>query len=129
MFFDSFMDALGYYIEWRGNVKRPGDFVARLLKIWGVGKWVPELPDSTLKVAVRRSLPRLLINDDASISIALSELVVSNRIRKGLAEKAVAALDRQMTDLLLEARGFENVEEAQAIFEDVKELILASSGR
>ncbi|ABK46567.1 hypothetical protein Shewana3_0324 [Shewanella sp. ANA-3] len=122
-YFDSFMDALGIYIEWRQRTKNPKGFLDRLLKIWGVKQWIPEYPPAVLKKMITNSYTTLSINDVATISIALSALLMDDKMGKQLKERVLVCIERQSTDLVLTQAGHKNLNTAKTFWDNLKLLI------
>lgn len=125
-YFDSFMDALGIYIEWRQRTKNPKGFLDRLLKMWGVKQWIPEYPPTVLKKMITNSYTTLSINDVATISIALSALLVDDKMGKQLKGRALMCIERQSTDLVLSQVGHKNLDTAKTFWDNLKLLISES---
>ncbi|MDT3309122.1 hypothetical protein [Shewanella vaxholmensis] len=125
-YFNSFMDVLGIYIEWRPRTKNPKGFLERLLKDWGIKHWIPEYPPAVLKKMITNSYTTLSINDVATISMALSALLVDDKIGKQLKERAIVCIERQSTDLVLSQAGHKNLDTAKDFWGKLKVLISES---
>ncbi|SMF69555.1 hypothetical protein SAMN02745866_04358 [Alteromonadaceae bacterium Bs31] len=124
-YFDSFMDVLGIYIEWRPKTKNPRGFLDRILKKWGVKQWIPEYPSAVIKKMIGNSYTTLCINDEATISMALSALLVDGSIGKQLKERAVVCINRQSSDLLLIEAGHKDFSTAKHFWGNLRDLIIA----
>ncbi len=122
-FGDSLRDAFFYYQEWRANSKQSRAFLGRLLNRWGVRTWIPEYSASTLKKIVNNGLTKLIINDEATLSIAICELLIEGKIRRSVKDKAVICIRRQTLDFVFEARGYADKEEALLLWVNLEKLI------
>ena len=124
-YFDSFMDALGYYLEWRQQAKNPKGFLDRLLKKWGIRQWIPEYSPATINKILENSAATLFLNDEATISMALSALLVDGKMGKQLKERAIVSINRQTLDIVLSALNCNNFIEAKAFWGSLKVFVAA----
>lgn len=126
LFFDSFMDVLGHYIDWRKSGANPNRFLSNMLKRWGIREWIKNYPPAVVKRMVERAGTELVINDDATIASAVAHLVVDNKIPVSVRKKAVLCIDRQRSDVVIAYRGYSDPERAQSVFDGLRALVLRS---
>lgn len=124
-FFDSFMDVLGAYIEWRQAKKQPRNFMDRQLAAWGQAQWIPEYPIRIVERLLEQDTVMLWINDDATISTALSQLVVDGKILPSTRMRAQVCIKRQFMDSVVRKRGYRDSQDAMACLLAVKHCLEA----
>jgi hypothetical protein len=122
----SFMDVLGFYIKWRESGKRPNSFLNRQLRDWGIQSWIGEYPPATLKRMIASADITLQLNDEATISAALSQQIYDRKIVTADRKKALVCIARQQSDILLRHRGYPNFEEATREFDSLRKVIEAN---
>lgn len=119
-FFDSFMDVLGAYIDWREAKKKPRDFLDRQLAAWGLSQWIPEYPARVVERMLAQGTQMLWINDDATISAALSQLVVDGKTLPSVRARASVCINRQLMNSVVHKRGYADSQDSIACLADVK---------
>lgn len=112
-FFDSFMDVLGAYIDWREAKKLPREFLDRQLVQWGQAQWIPEYPSRVVERLLEQDTAMLWINDDATISTALSQLVVDGKIFPSTRARALVCVKRQLMHAVMRQRGYSDSQDAE----------------
>lgn len=122
-FFDSFMDVLGDYIEWRERGKRPNSFLDRQLKNWGIQSWIGHYPESVLKRMLVSGGATLQLNDEATISAVLAQLFYDRKIVAADRKKALVCIERQSSNVVLRNLNYANFELAKKDWEGLREVI------
>ena len=124
-FDDSFMDVLAFYIHWRNEGKKPNSFLNRQLKDWGIQSWIGEQSTSTLKRMIDSGGITFQINDEATISAALSQQIFDRKIVTADRKKALICIARQESDIVLDHLGYTDIEQARKLFLDLHKVIEA----
>ena len=127
-FFNSFMDVLGNYIDWREGEKRPNSFLNRQLKNWGVQSWIGEYPTSVLKKMLASGGSTLQINDEATISTVLAQLFYDRKTVAADRKKALVCIERQSSDAVLRHLNYPNLELAKKDFAGLRTVIETKLG-
>lgn len=127
-FFNTFMDVLGNYIDWRESGKRPNSFLNRQLKNWGVQSWIDEYPSSVLKRMITSGGSTLQINDETTISTVLAQLFYDRKIITADKKKALVCISRQSSNVILNHLNYPNIEEAQKEFDGLVKVIETKLG-
>jgi|GEM_PF-5908365 len=122
-FFNSFMDVLGEYIEWRECGKRPNSFLNRQLKNWGIQSWIGEHPPSVLKRMLAAGGWTLQLNDEATISVVLAQLFLDRKVVTADKKKALVCIERQSSDLVLNHLNYPDLPSAKHDFLALKTVI------
>ena len=127
-FFNTFMDVLGNYIDWRESGKRPNSFLNRQLKNWGIQSWIDEYPSSVLKRMVTSGGSTLQINDETTISTVLAQLFYDRKVVTADKKKALVCIARQSSSVILNHLNYPSIEEAQKEFEGLVKVIETKLG-
>jgi hypothetical protein len=124
-FFDSFMDVLGSYIDWREAKKQPRNFMDRQLAEWGQAQWIPEYPTRIVERLLEQDTVMLWINDDATISTALCQLVVDGKILPGTRTRELVCTNRQLMIPVVRKRSYTDSQDATECLLAVKRCLEA----
>ncbi|MEM1295852.1 MAG: hypothetical protein AAGH89_10840 [Verrucomicrobiota bacterium] len=127
-FFNSFMDVLGDYIDWREGGKRPNSFLNRQLKNWGIQSWIGEYPSSAIKKMLASGGSTLQLNDEAAISTVLAQLFYDRKTVTADRKKALISIDRQASDAVLTHLHYPDLASAKKDFAGLRTVIETKLG-
>jgi hypothetical protein len=127
-FFNSFMDVLGDYIDWRRSGKRPISFLKRQLKNWGIQSWIGEYPVSAVKKMLASAWATRQLNDEATISTVLAQQFYDRKTVAADRRKALVCIERQTSNLVLEHLNYRNPDAAKTHFAGLRSVIETKLG-